>query len=266
MLNRLLVTGASGGVATLLRPLLNKLARTVLLSDIKEVTNLLDHEEFALADLRDLNQVNSIVDGCDGIIHLGGISTENTFENILQANIIGVHNLYTAALACGKPRIVFASSNHAVGAYKFSDNIDASALPKPDSYYGVSKVFGEAVASMYFDKFGQETGVVRIGSCFEKPVDPRMLSTWFSISDFFSLIDRIFSTENLGYKIVYGASNNTRRFWNDELSKDLGWQPSDNAETYADEFIDTSRFEEAIQNGLMTYQGGIWLKSPLHTK
>jgi len=266
MLAKLLVTGASGGVATLLRPDLSTIAKTVRLSDIRAVSNLEAHEEFIRAQLSDPEQVNAMVAGCDGILHLGGISTESTFDNLLQANIIGVHNLYRSAQLYGQPRILFASSNHATGAYRFTDRLDAGSLPRPDSYYGVSKVFGEAVASMYFDKFEQETAVVRIGSCFKQPVDPRMLATWFSPRDFLTLIERVFTVDRLGYKIIYGASNNSRRFWDDRLVEDLGWIPEDNAEVFAGELGDIDQYEQAIRDGLMTYQGGIWLKAPLHTK
>lgn len=266
MLERLLLTGASGKIATLLRPGLSTIAKQVRLSDICDVTDLKDNEEYISAELSDPIQVDTIVEGCDGILHLGGLPTENTFENILKANIVGVHNLYTSAQKFGQPRIIFASSNHVTGAYKFTDMIDASALPRPDSYYGVSKVFGEAVASMYFDKFGQETAAVRIGSCFEKPLDPRMLATWLSPLDFLRLIKRVFDVQHLGYKIVFGASNNTRRFWDDSLVKDLGWQPVDNSEVFAAEFADENAYKEAISKGLMTYQGGVWLNDPLRTK
>lgn len=260
------MTGASGNVATLLRPALCTIAKQLRLSDICEVTDLRNREEYISAELSDPIQVDTIVEGCDGILHLGGLATENTFENILKANIVSVHNLYTSAQKFRQPRIIFASSNHVTGAYKFTDTIDASVLPRPDSYYGVSKVFGEAVASMYFHKFGQETAVVRIGSCFEKPLDPRMLSTWLSPFDFLSLIGHIFAVEQLGYKIVYGASNNARRFWDNSLVKDLGWQPIDNSEVFAAEFADENAYKEALSKGLMAYQGGVWLKEPLHTK
>lgn len=263
MLERLLVTGASGGVATQLRPMLSKLAKTVRLSDIVPIEALDAHEEFIPAQLSSAADVDAIVEGCDGILHLGGISVEKSWELILHGNIIGMHNLYTAAQKYGQPRIIFASSNHAMGAYKFTDMLDASALPRPDSYYGVSKVFGESVASMYHDKFGQQTLVVRIGSCLPKPKDPRMLSTWLSPEDFLRLIERTFSVEHLGYQIVYGASNNTRRFWDDKLAADFGWQPLDDSEQFADEFADLSPYKDAIEQGLLTYQGGVWLKAPL---
>lgn len=263
MLERLLVTGASGGVATLMRPFFASIAKSVRLSDIRAVEDLAEHEEYVHADLDNAAAVDAIVEGCDGVFHLGGMSTEADFDTVLSANIIGTHNLYSAAQRHGQPRIIFASSNHAMGAYSFEDTLDASALPRPDSYYGVSKVFGEAVGSMYFDKFGQETAVVRIGSCFAEPVDPRMLSTWFSPRDFEKLVERIFAVKSLGYQIIYGASNNKRRFWDDHMSADLGWQPQDDAESYAANFKDVSAFEKDIEQGLMTYQGGIWLKAPL---
>jgi len=266
MLKKLLVTGAAGGVARQLRPLLTQIAQEVRLSDLNQIHDLAKHEEFIAAELSDQEQVDRIVEGCDGVLHLGGISLEDAWDKILVSNIIGMHCLYTSAQKFGQPRIIFASSNHAMGAYKFTDMLDAAALPRPDSYYGVSKAFGEQVASMYHDKFGQQTLVVRIGSCLPKPLDPRMLSTWLSPEDFIRLIDRTFAVEHLGYTIVYGASANTRRFWDDRLAAHIDWQPQDDSEQFAAEFSDLTPYESAIQQGLLTYQGGVWLRAPLITE
>jgi uronate dehydrogenase len=72
---------------------------------------------------------------------------------------------------------LFASSNHTVGFYRQDEYLDAAARLRPDGLYGVSKCFGEALARMYFDKFGQETALVRIGTCVERPANHRMLAT-----------------------------------------------------------------------------------------
>ncbi len=263
MIDTLLVTGANGGVAKLIRPLLADIAHEIRLSDISDVTNLAEHETFIKADLADYDQVKQMVAGVNAILHLGGISTEHSWDDILQANIIGVHNLYRAALNSGKPRIIFASSNHTVGAYSFNEVLDANALPRPDSYYGVSKVFGESVARMYFEKYGLESAIVRIGSCFEKPVDPRMLYTWFSARDFVGLTETIVNATQLNCPIVYGRSNNSRHFWDNSLTNDLGWQPQDSSDIFVSEVNTPENLKKAQKSGLMDYQGGLWLKSPL---
>ncbi len=88
-------------------------------------------ETFIAADLADFAQVKKIVEGVDGIIHLGGFSVEGPWETILNANIIGAYNLFEAARLAGVKRIVFASSNHAVGFHPRSETIDTHALVRP---------------------------------------------------------------------------------------------------------------------------------------
>jgi len=262
----LLVTGASGTVATLLRPMLASIANHIRLSDLTKSINLQPYESFVSADLSIMSDVENVVAGVNGILHLGGQATEADFDTILQANIIGVQHLFAAAQLHGQPRIIFASSNHVVGYYSAADVIDASALPRPDSYYGVSKVFGETMAQMFFDKLGQETAIVRIGSCFPKPTDPRMLSTWFSASDFCRLISVCFSVDKLGCPIIYGASNNPRTFWDNRLVEYLGWSPVESAEFYSNELGTNEAITAAETKGLMDYHGGLWVAAPLIEK
>lgn len=240
MLKKLLLTGAAGGVGRAITPLLKDIAEDVVLSDIAELSDTLGYR-FVGCDLADRAGVDRLVDGVDGIIHLGGVSIERPFDLILQGNIIGQHNLYEAARHSGKPRIVFASSNHVIGYYRRDERLDNAVAPKPDSLYGVSKVFGEAIASMYWSKFGQETLSIRIGSCFDKPANARMMATWLSYRDFVSLCGRGFSTPRLGHTVVYGASDNDEQWWDNGKAAFLGWRPQDSssqwrieAETAAD--------------------------------
>ncbi|AYD04135.1 NAD(P)-dependent oxidoreductase [Neorhizobium sp. NCHU2750] len=255
MLKRLLLTGAAGGVGRSIRPLLSQLAEHVVLSDIGQVTEVGPKENFVRCDLADAKSVAQLVDGVDGIIHLGGISVERGFEPILQGNIIGLYNLYEAARHHGKPRIVFASSNHVVGYYRCDEHLDNTVYPRPDSLYGVSKVFGEAVASMYHDKFGQETLSLRIGSCFERPLNKRMLSTWLSYRDFVSLCGRAFLTPKLGHTIVYGASANEKRWWDNSKADFLGWHPEDSSAQWSAEIYAASGPENPADPAVI-YQGG----------
>src|SRR6187551_826913 len=118
MLKRLLLTGAAGGLARGIRPLLSELAEEVVLSDLTDIDDPGANQRFVRCDLSDAAAVAKLVEGVDGIIHLGGVSIEKPFDMILQANIVGLYNLYEAARHSGKPRIVFASSNHVVGYYR----------------------------------------------------------------------------------------------------------------------------------------------------
>lgn len=258
MLKRLLMTGAAGGVGGRLRPHLADIAEMVVLSDIAEIADLAPHERFVATDLADAAAVDRLVDGVDGIVHLGGISTEAPWAKILSANIEGTYNLFEAARRNGRPRIVFASSNHVVGFYRRDQLLDATALPKPDTLYGLSKAFGENLASLYFDKFGQECLSVRIGSCFEKPRNPRMLATWLAVEDLADLVARAFSAPRLGNAIVYGASANEESWWDNAGAGFLGWRPKQSAARWRAEITDTSKPEDP-QDPAVIYQGGAFV-------
>ncbi len=231
-MKRLLITGAAGRLGSLCRTRLTHLAETIRLSSRRDLGEAAPHEEILHCDLGDRAAVEELVEGCDGIVHLGGYAREASWDIIRPANIDGVFNLYEAARLHGRPRIVFASSNHAIGFYRQNERIDGSAPTRPDGLYGVSKVFGEALASMYHDKFGIETACVRIGSCFPEPNNHRMLSTWLSHDDFVRLIECIFRVPVLGCPIIYGVSANDAAWWDNDAVSYLGWRPLDNAESH----------------------------------
>lgn len=259
MLKRLLVTGAAGGIGTAIRPLLPALAETVLLSDIAPVGDLRAHETFQPCDLADKRAVDRLVDGVDGIIHFGGISVEKPFDMVLNGNIIGAYNIFEAARCHGRPRIIFASSNHVVGFYRRDEKIDATALPRPDSLYGVSKVFGESLASLYFDKFGQECLSIRIGSCFPEPRNPRMLATWLAVEDLLDLCACAFAVPRLGNAIVYGVSDNEEVWWDNHAASFLGWKPKRSSRAWRAAVI--SSMTEDPGDPATLYQGGTFASS-----
>ena len=172
-------------------------------------------------------------------------------------------NLYEAARKSGKPRIIFASSNHAIGCYPQTELLDSNALARPDSFYGVSKVFGEALASMYYDKFGIETASIRIGSCFKEPMNHRMLSTWLSHEDFVQLIDRIFTIPILGCPIIYGVSNNQATWWDNRNVSYLGWNADDNSEKFRKK-LDEKFGKPSAADPNSIYQGGAFVTDGIH--
>ncbi|MCL4108370.1 UNVERIFIED_CONTAM: hypothetical protein GTU68_065398 [Idotea baltica] len=233
-MSRILITGAAGGLGKVLRKSLVGWQEILRLSDISHLDKASEGEEIVQCDLGDAQAVLKLVEGCNGIIHLGGQSLENTFENILNANIRGTYNVYEAARQHGVKRILFASSNHVVGFHESTTQLNANSTMRPDSIYGVSKVYGEMLARYYFDKFGIETAVVRIGSCYPKPINRRMLSTWMSYNDFTDLIKKVFKVKELGYSIVYGVSDNPESWWDNQLSAHIGWQPQNSSEPYAE--------------------------------
>ena len=263
MLNKLLVTGAAGGLGTLMRERLGAVGRSLRLSDITHMEPGGPEAEFVRCDLADPDAVKALVEGCDGILHLGGVSVEKSFETILPANIVGVYNLYEAARAHKMPRILFASSNHTIGYYTQDTHLTPDVPMRPDGLYGVSKCFGEAVAHLYHDKFGQETAIVRIGSCFPEPRDHRMLSTWMSPDGFARLIDCVFRVPRLGCPVIWGVSDNDARWWDNSANAFLGWRPKDNSEAYRAK-IDSAMERPAASAPDAVYQGGKFTAEPIH--
>jgi len=186
---RLLLTGAAGALGRMLRPRLKAHCQALRVSDISELEAAKTGEEVmpALA-LQDAQAVDKLLDGVDGVVHLGGVSIERPFDEILPANIVGMYNLYEAARKNGTRRIVFASSNHVTGFYKQSETVSPTMPVRPDGYYGLSKAFGENIARFYFDRYGIETVCLRIGSSIPEPKDRRMLATWLSYDDLERLV------------------------------------------------------------------------------
>lgn len=256
----ILMTGAAGGVGAFLRKeLRDKYA--FRLSDRKFIGDLAENETFLPADLVDIDAVRRAVEGVNGIIHLGAFSVEGSWERIRDANIVGTYNLYEAAREAGVKRIVFASSNHAVGFYERSVTIDHTVYPKPDSRYGVSKVFGEALASLYADKYGVETLCVRIGNVAEKPIDQRRLGIWISPSDLAQLMEIGMAHPDIRFEIVYGMSECApHAWWDNRNAFRLGYRPRDCSDDYTEEVL-RSLPKESGDSRAIKYQGGSFVST-----
>ena len=234
-MKRVLMTGAAGDIGTRLRPLLAPLYPDLVLSDIREPAGLQPDERFIPADLADLQAVERAAEGAEGIIHLGGFSVEGPWETILQANIIGCRNLFEAARRMGAKRVVFASSNHAVGFYPRHQRIGPDVTVRPDSRYGVSKAFGEAIGALYANKHGLGVLCLRIGNVGDRPIDKRRLSIWLKPEDLVQLIRIGLEHPELRYEIFYGASLNERTWWDNSRAYAYGYRPSGRAEDYSAE-------------------------------
>lgn len=233
-LRSVLMTGAAGGIAGRLRALLADVYPELRLSDVTRPPDVRPKERFVAADLADLGAVERAVHGVEGIIHLGAASVERPWETILPANIVGTYNLFEAARRAGVKRVVFASSNHVVGFYRRRRRIGVEALPRPDSRYGVSKAFGEALGAYYADKFGLRVLCIRIGNVAEQPVDERRLSIWIKPEDLAQLVRIGLEHPELHYAVVYGVSDNARGWWDNEPAFRLGYRPSSRAEDHRD--------------------------------
>ncbi|MBM3554325.1 MAG: NAD(P)-dependent oxidoreductase [Alphaproteobacteria bacterium] len=231
-MHRVLMTGAAGGVGAMLRPLLREAYPGLVLSDQREPPALLPGEAFRPADLADLAEVEAAVEGMEGILHLGGFSVEGPWETILRANIVGCYNLFEAARRQGVKRVVFASSNHVMGFHRRRDRVGNAVVPRPDSRYGVSKLFGEGLGALYADKHGLRVLSIRIGNVGDRPIDLRRLAIWLHPEDLVQLVRIGFEHPDLGYEVVYGASANERAWWDNSRAHELGYRPKHRAEDH----------------------------------
>ena len=258
-LGRVLLTGAAGALGRQLRPRLRPRCTLLRVSDIAAMEVAAQGEEVVQAPLEDRAAVHALLEGIDSVVHLGGISTEQPFDPVLQANIIGVYNVYEAARQHGVKRIVFASSNHATGFYRQDEVVDATMPLRPDGYYGLSKAFGENLSRFYFDRYGIETVCLRIGSSFPEPKDRRMLATWLSYDDLERLVLASLTAPVVGHSIVYGMSDNTTTWWDNTPARHIGFRPQDSSEPYR-------AAREAAQPTLdrddpaVIYQGGAYVR------
>ena len=229
---RLLLTGAAGGLGRELRPRLRALAGVLRVSDVLPMAAAEAGEEVVVAALEDAVAVDAMVAGSDAIIHLGGISVEGPFLPIVQANIVGMWNLYEAARRHGVRRIVFASSNHVTGFYRQDEVVSPRDPMRPDGHYGLSKAFGENLSRFYFDRYGIETVCLRIGSSFPEPRDRRMLATFLSYDDLERLVVASLTAPVVGHSVVYGVSANARTWWDNASASHLGFRPADSSEPF----------------------------------
>lgn len=257
--NRILLTGAAGGLGQALRSRLKANCTVLRCADRVAFDSAGEQEEFVLAELADANAVMAMMQGVDAVVHLGGVSTEATFEPILQANILGMYNLYEAARKQGVQRIIFASSNHVTGYYKQSETINAAHPPRPDGLYGVSKAFGEDLSRMYFDRYGIETACVRIGSSFPEPKDRRMLASWLSYDDLHRLVTACLTTPVLGHSIIFGMSNNAVTWWDNAHAKHIGFIPKDSSDAFRDAVFANTPAPD-LTDPAVQFQGGGFVK------
>ncbi len=233
---RILLTGAAGGIGSRLRSLLPPIYDLVL-TDLAPPADLRPEETFIAADLADAGAIEQAATGVDGIVHLGGQSVEAPWETILRLNIIGAYNLFEAARKQGARRVVFASTNHVVGFYPRAEIIGPDVLPLPDSRYGVSKAFGEALGALYAKKYGLSVFCIRIGNVSDRPADERRLAIWLKPEDLVQLIRIGLEREGLVYEAVYGISDNARAWWDNSRALELGYKPEGQSEAFAAEAL-----------------------------
>jgi uronate dehydrogenase len=253
-MSKVALSGAAGNMGKILRVELPK--RGVDLRSAggrSPLEPLRPGEDIMHGDLRDPAVVDKLLNGVDVLIHLAGTSVERPLPEIIENNLVALHQVYEGARRNKVRRIVFASSNHAFGMHSVKDKLTLDAPFRPDGFYGLSKVWGEAMARMYWDKHGIEGISVRIGTAMGKPPENfRHLSTWFGTADLVDLMMRCIETPDVGYTAVWGVSDNARSYW-DNTGERLGYQPRQNAEEFAADILGQPNPLDPIAQ---RYQGG----------
>lgn len=234
--SRLLVTGASGRVGTLIRPYLARPDRQVRLLDIAPLpTPESEGEEFVQASITDPDAMEAACKGVDLVVHLGGYPSEQAWADILDVNINGTYVVLDAARRQGVHRVLIASSTHAVGFVPAREAaVEHVISPRPDTLYGTSKAAAEALGSVFADCHGMSVVSARIGTLDPVPEAVRTLSTWLSPADAARLIEACAVWDEPGHRVVWGVSRNTRRYVSLAAGEAIGFSPCDDAEVYAD--------------------------------
>lgn len=247
-MQRILITGAAGQIGRALRSGLHGAYPLLRLLDVSPLGDAAAGEEVLHGDIRDAAAMEKATAGIDCVVHLAGQSTEAGWDKVLPLNIEGCYNVFEAARKSGVKRIVFASSNHAIGFHRRERFIGDQVLPRPDTRYGVSKVFGEALGRLYADKFGMSVACLRIGTFIEpdRPRDARQLLTWISHRDMVQLVRRCIDHPHYHFVVVYGVSNNLRSRWDNINAKFLGYRPEDDSEKFAAEILAQGKKEDVI--------------------
>ena len=251
----ILLTGAAGVLGNELREKLSKECKSLRISDKLKLDKIFQNEEVFKVDLSNEDEMLELTKNIDCVIHMGGQSIEGSWNNVLNSNIIGMYNLYEGCRKNNVKRVIWASSVHTVGFYPRAHIVDNKTMPRPDSNYGLSKVFGESLAQYYWDKYGIETISIRIYSCVAEPKDHRMLSTWLSYNDLKSLIKACIDSSNVQHSIIFGVSNNDSILIDNKYANHIGYKPKDNAEKFRKQIEEKTGFVDP-QDSLVKTHGG----------
>lgn len=208
-------------------------------------TDKTGHIDFLVGDCSDPAVADRAVRGVDAVVHLAGVATEADLPTILRTHVETTAALLDAMVNHGVHRMVYASSNHAVGMAPRSASLSHDIATRPDTFYGVGKVTAEALLSLYADRHGISSVAMRIGSFLERPETKRNLSTWLSYGDCVRMVRAGLTAQVDGVAIIYGISNNTDAWWDLEPGRAIGYHPKDDAATFADSIV--ARPEDDIE-------------------
>lgn len=230
--DRVLITGAAGAIGTALRNGLRGTWHHLRLTDVRTIQHVADNEEAIVSDISDRAALERMMRDVRAVVHLAGMIGSYTLEELFRVNARGLFDVFESARLAGVERIVFASSNHSFGCYPITQSVSPALPPRPDSLYGVFKVWGETMLRNYYDRHGIRSVSLRIGTYRPEPIDQRSLATWLSPRDVAHLVDVSLRHPDPGCMIVNGYSNNSRLKTHDPNWATLGYRPHDNAEAY----------------------------------
>ncbi|GGD27369.1 NAD-dependent epimerase/dehydratase family protein [Nocardioides daphniae] len=243
---RVLVTGAAGSIG--------RVVVAALLADGVEVVGLdlvpapdgVD-AQWHTGDCTDPGAVAEVfgAHSFSAVVHLAGHPDELDLQGSLSSHVVTTAALLDAMVEHDVPRIVYASSNHAVGRTPRTDLVGVDARPRPDTFYGVGKVAAEALLSLYADRYGIDAVACRIGSFLPEPTTRRHLSTWLSPADCVRMVRAALETPAPGFAVLYGISANRDAWWDLEPGRALGYHPQDDAAAYAGRLPE--RDEDAVE-------------------
>lgn len=225
---RWVVTGAAGNIGRALRAALHEHEVELVSTDVRLTSPVGPNDRVVTADLSDFGALVDLFEGADGVIHLGGIPDEADFHDLAAVNIVGTYHVLEAARRSGVPRVIYASSNRVTGMYASGTMVSPEMPERPDGFYGVSKVSGEALCRLYTDKFAIRTVAVRIGSYEERPSTAREQRTWLSPSDAVRAFIAAMTTAE-SFAVFYAVSANTGRWWDLGAGAEVGFFPEDDA-------------------------------------
>ena len=251
---RVLVTGAAGSIGRVVTAGLVGHGHDVVALDRLPLARPPRGVEVVVGDVLDTEALDRAVAGVDAVAHLASRPDEASLPEILESHVHTAAAVLDAMVRHGVPRLVYASSNHAVGLTPRDEPVDARTRPRPDSFYGVGKVAAEAVGSLYADRHGVDVVACRIGSFLPRPTTRRHLSTWLSHDDAVRMVVAGLAAPRPGFALLYGISANTRAWWDLGPGRALGYEPRDDAEAYADEILAKEETEDDVLEA--SYVGG----------
>lgn len=256
----MLITGATGVIGEILRAQLTEHDLQLLSRSEIDITR--DHVSAThTGDVTELDELREAMRGVEAVIHLAAASeVDSEWDAVLPANIVGARNVFEAARLEKVAQVVYASTTHTVAGHERAAAPEIYELdhgltfgidvePRPDSLYGASKVFGEAIGRWYSDAHGLRVVCLRIGYVTDTPdeefrlphaargeADPdelaarkRTRAIWLSHRDCVELFRRALATDR-HWVVVYATSNNPRQIWDLEPARRLiGFEPQDSS-------------------------------------